>query len=946
MVSDFSRFSRRPRGLVNAFRVSACTRSTCSWSLTTIFIPHTGFDLGTENCVIAVARKGGIDIIANEASYRTTPALVTFGDSQRFIGQSAAAQFKRNVASTVSNVKRLLGRRFSEEDVQKELPFLNYKIKAIDDNDEIGIEIKQGGETKTLTPVQVCGALLGQLKRTAEDSLGQEVKEVVIGVPGWWNDRQRRALQDSAMVAGLHCLQLVNELTACALELGIRKDRLLEKDSELVVFFDMGDTQTQCAIMRYSKGKLEVLGYGYDSHLGGRNFTEALVQHFQKEWLEKHKIDINTNARARLRTAEACQKLKHVLSSNATGNVSLDCLLNDKDVQGKLGREAFEGMVQDLLKKVLAPVQQALDAAGVDKEAIQSVEVVGDSHRIPAVNSQLQSFFGKAPSKRTNATEVVAKGAAWQCARKSPLFKVMPYECKDLQSYPINFEWRWEANGEEEKTSSSLVFPPHSAVPLFKQVTLKKNIVPGMSFAAAASYAEGATTPLPAGTAMNIGSWKISNIPADSPAMVEGEKSSLKVGCKLDDSGIVYVSRVEKEWNEEIEFEEEQDVPLSEDEQKVVDEADAKKKKEEAEAAEAAAAATAAAAAAAKESAEAEKGEGEKKADDAAAADEEPKKADEATDEPAAAAAPTPAPTASPAAKQPKTKRVKVTKKKVQARSQKLEIQGTTTSLSDAALKRFQEQETAMIKLDLLVVATAEVKNKVEAYVYEAREKLSDTWASFATDEIKDELRNLLEKTENWLYEEGENETKDVYSSKLAELHTLGDPMALRAREADERGPATEELRSAAKAWLAWSEGSDPAYAHLTDEEKKSVKDKATSAVAWLQEELAKQAKLGPTDNPAVLTADINARRLNLNKESNVVRNKPKPKAEPKKEEPKKEESKKEEAKKEEGPKPEEGDAKQEEGEAKPEEGEAKQEDDPLPPLETTPAAEPMDTSN
>jgi molecular chaperone DnaK (HSP70) len=197
-----------------------------------------------------------------------------------------------------------------------------------------------------------------------------------------------------------------------------------------VCFFDMGDTQTQCAVMRYSKGKLEVLGYAYDHHLGGRNFTAAIAEHFRQEWIGKYKIDVATNARAMLRTTEACQNLKHTLSANAHGNVNLDCLVNDKDVSGKLEREKFVEMVKPLLEQILLPVQRALDMAGVKKEDIGSIEVVGDSHRIPAISEKLNSFFGKQPSKRTNATEVVAKGAAWQCARRSPVFKVVPYELK------------------------------------------------------------------------------------------------------------------------------------------------------------------------------------------------------------------------------------------------------------------------------------------------------------------------------------------------------------------------------------------------------------------------------------------------------------------------------------------------------------------------------------
>ncbi len=428
----------------------------------------------------------------------------------------------------------------------------------------------------------------------------------------------------------------------------------------------------------------------------------------------KYKIDVATNARAMLRTTEACQNLKHTLSANAHGNVNLDCLVNDKDVSGKLEREKFVEMVKPLLEQILLPVQRALDMAGVKKEDIGSVEVVGDSHRIPAISEKLNSFFGKQPSKRTNATEVVAKGAAWQCARRSPVFKVgqkqsclfssllfsvllcsllfsllsslvlllnvsqvVPYELKDLQCYPVNFSWTWARPAGAEDSVQSLVFAAQSTVPLFKQVTFKKAIEEGMSFTAAASYAEG--VPLPPGTAAHLGRWTVASIPLDSKQMVPGEKAQLKIGCKLDESGVVLVSRAEKEWNEEIEYEEEQEVPLSEE-----------------ELAAASAAASAAAAAA--------------PAPAAAAAPEAP--APGATPPPAAAAAAA-APAVPAEAKQPKTKKVKVTKKKTVARSAKLEVTPHISSLSAEAVRRLQELEREQRAHDRLVVETAAERNKV-----------------------------------------------------------------------------------------------------------------------------------------------------------------------------------------------------------------------------------------
>ena len=815
-----------------------------------------GIDIGAENCVIAVARKGGIDIIANEASYRTTPALVTFGEEQRYIGQSAHAQFKRNVANTVSNIKRLIGRKFSEEDVQKELPFLAYKIVPVE-NDEIGIELRVDGEKKIFSPVQICATLLGQLKRTAEDSLQQEVRDVVLSVPGWWNDKQRRALLDAAQVAGLNCLQLINELTACALELGIRKDKTLDKDSELLCFFDMGDSQTQCAVMKYSKGKLEVLGYAYDQHLGGRNFTAAIVEHFRQEWLAKYKIDIATNPKAMLRTTEACQKLKHTLSANSSGNINLDCLMNDKDVSGKFERETLVKAVQPVLDKVLEPVKRALEAAGVKKEDIVSVEVVGDSHRIPAVGDQLNAFFGKPPSKRTNATEVVAKGSAWQCARRSPSFKVVPYELKDLQSYPITLNWKWKVPSEEKDFQSSLVFNNHSVIPLFKQVTFKKNITEDTAFCAAFAYEDGGN-PLPPGTQKEIGQWDIVNIPLDTPTIVPGEKPLVRVGCKLDESGIVFVSRAEKEWNEEQEYEEEQEVPLTEEELAATVE-----KKEDG-------------------------GEEEKKDD-----------------------------TAKPDAKEPKTKKVKVMKKKNVARSQKLEIRAKCSSLPQDIVQKYAKAEVDMRNKDKAVIELLAEKNKVESYMYEARENLSGKWFPFVLEDVKEQFLSVLNNTELWIEEDEGNRTKQDYTEKLNVMKGFGDPLNLLAREAEEREPAIRKLQDEVKHWTEFAETKDVNFDHLTAEDRQSIRDKAQAATEWLKDVMDQQASLKATDQPAFLSADVYSRATNLEKECSAIKRKPKPKPKPV------EEKKPEEDKK----KPEEGEKKQEEApEKKEEEKEEKKE--------------------
>lgn len=410
----------------------------------------------------------------------------------------------------------------------------------------------------------------------------------------------------------------------------------------------------------------------------------------------------------------------------------------------------------------------------------------------------------------------------------------MPYELKDLQSYPVNFSWKWGGpGGAEGEGTESLVFAPHSVVPLFKQVTFKKNIETGMTFSASATYADGAV-PLPPGTTAQIGRWVINSIPVDVATLVPGEKPALKIGCKLDDSGIVLISRAEKEWNEEIEYEEEQEVPLSAEEL----------------------------AASAPEIPPAAASEEKTPSGDAAAAPE--------------AAAPAPAPAAE--AKQPKTKKVKVTKKRTVAKSAKLEVTPHTSSLSAEKVRRFQEQEREMRAHDRLVVETAAEKNKVESYIYEAREKLAESWAKFATEGEKEKLSQLLNDSESWLYEQGESQGKAVYAARLAELRLLGDPIELRAREAEERAPAADELQTSAQQWLAWSNGHDAAFDHISAEDKTVVRNKATSALDWLKDALEKQNALAPTDKPHVLSADIIARRHNLDKEASAIKSKPKPK--------------------------------------------------------------------
>jgi len=268
-----------------------------------------GFDFGNANCTIAVAQKGGIDVILNEVSSRQTPCMVSFGEKERYIGEPALSQYMRNIKNTIVNIKRILGRKWNEPELQEELKSLPFKAVQLENN-EVGVEVMYCFEKKVFTPVQIVAMILQKLKQITEKATEKGCCDVVISVPGFWTDFQRRALLDASKIAGLNCLRLLNESTASALGYGIYKTNLSETEPIHVMFVDMGHTATSVCIVEFLKGKLKILSSAYDPHLGGRNFDQVLVDHFVKEFKDKYKIDIRTNQKAMIRLEVACEKLK------------------------------------------------------------------------------------------------------------------------------------------------------------------------------------------------------------------------------------------------------------------------------------------------------------------------------------------------------------------------------------------------------------------------------------------------------------------------------------------------------------------------------------------------------------------------------------------------------------------------------------------------------------
>lgn len=342
----------------------------------------------------------------------------------------------------------------------------------VDVNGQVGAEVTYLGQKQKFTAVQLIAMFLTKARETASKELRLPVNDMVIAVPAWYTDAQRRGILDAAEVAGLKVLRLINETTATALGYGITKLDLPgpEEKPRRVAIVDIGHSNYTVSICEFRKGELKVVSTAYDRHFGGRNFDKAIIEHFRKEFLEKDKIDIYENPKARVRVAAAVEKLKKVLSANAIAPINIESLMNDVDVRGMLKREDMEELVKPLLERATVPLEQALAEAKMKPEDIDFIELVGGCTRVPALKAAIQNFFGKTLNFTMNADEAIARGCAFSCAILSPVFRVRDFSVQDIVNYPIEFAWEKSPDIPDEDTNLT-VFNRGNALPSTKILT-------------------------------------------------------------------------------------------------------------------------------------------------------------------------------------------------------------------------------------------------------------------------------------------------------------------------------------------------------------------------------------------------------------------------------------------------------------------------------------------
>jgi len=372
-----------------------------------------GIDLGTTYSCVGIWINDRVEIIANDQGNRTTPSYVAFTQTERLIGDAAKNQVARNPTNTVFDAKRLIGRKFTDAVVQKDMKLWPFKLEQ-GENDKPKIVVQYLGESKSFHAEEISSMVLIKMKQIAEHYLSKEIKNAVITVPAYFNDSQRQATKDAGSIAQLNVLRIINEPTAAAIAYGLDKKGQGEKN---VLIFDLGGGTFDVSLLSIDDGIFEVKATAGDTHLGGEDFDNKLVEYCAADFLKKKNVDIRANPRAMRRLRTSCEKSKRVLSSSTQTIIEVDSLAESEDFMMTITRAKFEELCMPYFKECIPPVEKVIKDSGISKKDIHEVVLVGGSTRIPKVIQILTEFFnGKEPNRSINPDEAVAYGASVQAA--------------------------------------------------------------------------------------------------------------------------------------------------------------------------------------------------------------------------------------------------------------------------------------------------------------------------------------------------------------------------------------------------------------------------------------------------------------------------------------------------------------------------------------------------
>ncbi|SMN21189.1 similar to Saccharomyces cerevisiae YBR169C SSE2 Member of the heat shock protein 70 (HSP70) family [Maudiozyma saulgeensis] len=632
-----------------------------------------GIDFGNMHSVIAVARNNGVDILINDVSNRSTPSIVGFGEKQRYIGEDGKTKQTSNVLNTADNLQTLLGLRFGTTDFDREKMYMNESLIEYSD-DFVGIEVNYAGALQQFSSTQLVATYLNHLKTIALNDMKSEIKDICISIPLWYNEEKRVALMDACKIAGLSNVTLVDCLTAAAVFYGLTKPDLpeLKQKAKIVGFFDSGHATTSFAIAAFHQGKLKILSSAFVKGLGGRDFDRAITEYMAELFVNKYKIDIRQNKKAYFRVMTQAEKLKKVLSVNQSGQLNIECLMDDIDVSAELSREKFEELISPIIVKKLEQCI-ALTFKRAHVESLDALELLGGSTRVPLVKRLIEEHTGIKLSSTLNQDEAAVKGAALIAAKYSSTVALKPIKFRNILAENITLYWDNPIPGG------------HDSLEVFSKVThypiTKSTVVEVSSDFTLAAHNGKRHLMKKSISEINhnlLGLWKISGIDPKKHKGKKSEKIYVELILSCDVSKFLHIDDayvIAKDSNH---------------------------------------------------SNDKEKGH-------------------------------------------PNYKRI-----------ERLKVETLPISKNQDKIVKWSQLETIMIKQDQLVKDTEEMKNELESSIYSLRSKVEGVYAELLRSKEKDYVLNLLDETENWLYDEGEDATIKEYNSKYQKIKQLSNEISTR----------------------------------------------------------------------------------------------------------------------------------------------------------------------
>ena len=422
--------------------------------------PLIGIDLGTTYSCVGTWENSSVVIIPNDLGSRTTPSVVAFSDKERLIGQAAKDNITRNYENTVFDVKRLIGRRFDDKIVQEDIKLWPFKVEKDSNSDRPVVVVSYLGQTKNFYAEEISAMVLMKMKDIASTYLKKDVKDAVITVPAYFNDSQRQATKDAGRIAGLNVLRIINEPTAAAVAYGLNNK---DNNERYVLVFDLGGGTFDVSILILNEEVFEVRATCGDTHLGGEDFDNRLVNYCAKKFKENTGIDISGNQKAKRRLKLECEKAKRNLSTAIEAHIEIENLANEESLSITVSRSDFENMCQDLFNKCIEPIKKSLSDAKITKDKISEVVLVGGSTRIPKICEIVENFFdGKSLNKNINADEAVAYGATYEAA------VIMDLEDEGLEKLVLLDVTPLSLGVEIEGERMSVIIPRNKPIPIKK----------------------------------------------------------------------------------------------------------------------------------------------------------------------------------------------------------------------------------------------------------------------------------------------------------------------------------------------------------------------------------------------------------------------------------------------------------------------------------------------